>query len=69
MEKTIYIEGMSCQHCVKAVEKELDKGGVEQYHVEIGKLRYEDGVEGISEALLKELIREAGYEPLEQELM
>ena len=43
-EKTFKIEGMSCQHCVKAVEVELREIGVEPVEVEIGsvKVNFED---------------------------
>jgi len=36
IEKTYKIEGMNCQHCVKAVTIELEGIGVDSFEVEIG---------------------------------
>jgi len=36
VEKTLTIDGMSCQHCVMAVRKELElAGGITVQHVEV----------------------------------
>lgn len=66
MQKTIEISGMSCEHCVKAVEKAL-KGveGVADVRV---SLEEENAVvvlgEEISDDLLQEAVDEAGYEAI-----
>lgn len=63
MEKTILIEGMSCGHCVKAVEgalKELD--GVKSVVVDLeGKKAVVEG-DNLDDNKIKEAIDEAGYE-------
>ena len=66
MEKTILIEGMSCGHCVKAVEealKELD--GVKSVVVDLeGKKAVVEG-ENLDDNKIKEAIDEAGYDIIE----
>lgn len=63
MEKTILIEGMSCGHCVNAVEealKELD--GVKSVVVDLeGKKAVVEG-DNLDDNKIKEAIDEAGYE-------
>ncbi len=55
------IEGMSCNHCVMAVEGELRKAGFEKFAVEIGsaKVKYDGSVK--DEIKIKTIIEEAGY--------
>ncbi|MCB0730901.1 MAG: heavy-metal-associated domain-containing protein [Ignavibacteriae bacterium] len=55
------IEGMSCMHCVKAVEVELEELGVESYDVKVGsaEINYDDSK--ITEQELVKAIDEAGY--------
>ena len=36
LEKIFTIQGMSCEHCVKSVEIELDELNLESYKVEVG---------------------------------
>jgi Cu+-exporting ATPase len=63
MKKEIFIEGMSCNHCKTRVEKTLNKiEGVTHAEVvlEENKAILESEVE-INEALITELIDEAGY--------
>lgn len=61
-EKTVQIDGMSCQHCVMRVKKALDAlQGVSSAEVEIGsaKIRFDEAriqLQGIEEAIIK-----AGY--------
>ncbi|HHV25917.1 MAG TPA: heavy-metal-associated domain-containing protein [Tissierellia bacterium] len=66
MEKTILIEGMSCGHCVKAVEealKELD--GVKSVVVDLeGKKAVVEG-DNLDDNKIKEAIDEAGYDIIE----
>ncbi|MBW4828478.1 MAG: copper ion binding protein [Clostridiaceae bacterium] len=66
MKKTILIEGMSCGHCVKAVEealKELD--GVKSVVVDLeGKKAVVEG-DNLDDNKIKEAIGEAGYDIIE----
>lgn len=64
MKKIIKIEGMSCGHCVKAVEKELLRlEGVSGVNVSLEEkqavLEVDDRP---SDAALKEAVEEAGFE-------
>ena len=60
-EKTFTIEGMSCQHCVKAVELELDELKLDSYKVEVGsaKVKYDETFH--NEKQIKAAIAEAGF--------
>jgi len=60
-EYEIKIEGMSCNHCVIAVESELREAGFENSKVEIGsaKVKYDNSVE--KKKLIISAIEEAGY--------
>lgn len=61
IEKKFNIIGMSCQHCVMAVKKELSKLNLENFHVEIGQatITYDEKI--ISEKDVIKAIEEAGY--------
>lgn len=66
--KELKIEGMSCEHCKKAVIdalKEID--GVEQVDVDLqaGKATVSFDPERATEQQMKEAIAEAGYEVVE----
>ena len=68
MEKVMAIEGMSCQHCVKAVEKALSAlSGVSDVTVELAKkqaaITLNDAA--VSNEALKAAVEEAGYEVLD----
>lgn len=56
------INGMSCQHCVKAVENEISKLNLNSYEVEIGlaEIEYEETI--VEESEIIQAIEEAGYE-------
>ena len=60
-EKIFKIEGMSCQHCVKAVEVELDELNLESYKVEIGSAKINYDEEKVSEEQVVNSITEAGF--------
>lgn len=63
MEKTIHIEGMSCNHCRMAVEKALCAlPGVESAQVDLEKKTAMVRGSGIVDAELKKAVTEAGYE-------
>lgn len=61
LEKTYKIEGMSCQHCVKAVEVELNEIGVDQIEVEIGSAKVKFDEIKISDKDIVNAIDEAGF--------
>ena len=61
LEKTFIIEGMSCQHCVKAVEIELEELKVDSYKVEIGSASIKYDEQNISEEKIINSISEAGF--------
>lgn len=59
--KTFNVLGMSCNHCVMAVKKELSKLELESSEVEIGKVKVVFDYSKISENKIIEAIEEAGY--------
>ena len=61
MNKEFKIEGMSCGHCIMAVEKELNKLDIENKKVEIGSVKIEFDPDKVSEEDIKNSIRESGY--------
>ena len=61
MNKEFKIEGMSCGHCVMAVEKELNKLDIKDKKVEIGSAKIEFDPVKVSEEEIKNTITEAGY--------
>jgi copper chaperone len=65
MNKEFKIDGMSCSHCVMAVEKELDKLDVKKKKVEIGSVKIEFDPDKVSEEDINNSIREAGYTVIE----
>jgi copper chaperone len=65
MDKTFNIDGMSCGHCVMAVEKELGKLEIEKKKVEIGSAKISFDLEIVSEENIKDAIEEAGYKVIE----
>lgn len=61
IEKTIKIDGMSCNHCVKAVEAELEDLGVDSFEVSIGSavIKYDESK--ISDSDIHKAVDEAGF--------
>ncbi len=60
-EKEYKIDGMTCHHCVKAVEIELDEIDVASRKVEIGSAVVEFDESKISDDQVVKAIEEAGY--------
>lgn len=65
MKKTMKIEGMSCSHCTGAVTKALEEtAGISNVQVSLenreASFELEDGT--VSDAALKELIEDLGYD-------
>ena len=68
MEKVIYIEGMTCNHCSARVEKYLNQIEGVTAHVDLeGKKATVSSTKEISDEILKEAVTEAGYEALSVE--
>lgn len=67
MTKTVQIEGMSCMHCVKAVEKALTAlPGVEQADVNLEAKQAVVTYSGdLTDAAIKAAVEDAGYEVTE----
>ena len=60
--KTIFkIDGMSCQHCVMAVKKEIQKLDVKNLDVKIGEASVEFDESKVRKENIKKAIEEAGY--------
>lgn len=60
----LYINGMSCGHCLNAVNKALSELGVKPVTVQIGRavVEYDESV--VNEANIYDAVRRAGYDPL-----
>ncbi len=63
-EIKLMVEGMNCQHCVKAVEVELEELDLDSFTVEIGKVTAKFDAKKINADLIKNAITEAGYRVL-----
>ena len=61
MEKVFKIDGMSCQHCVMAVKKEISKLNVESLDVIIGEAKVRFNETKIKPDDIKKSIADAGY--------
>ncbi len=57
----IYIEGMSCQHCVKRVTEALEKAEVEEAEVKIGEavITFDENKTNLQ--IISKALEEAGY--------
>lgn len=60
-EKEFKIEGMTCHHCVMAVETELREAGFENFEVEIGSAKVEFDNPSENTGKVVSAIEEAGY--------
>ncbi len=60
-EKSYKIEGMTCEHCVRAVEKELAMLDIDYYEVEIGLAKVKYDISKVKDEQIFEAINEAGY--------
>ena len=62
MKKQIFIEGMSCEHCVNHVEEALMEVGASKVEVNLqGKFAVAEADKEIENSTIKEAIEEAGY--------
>ncbi|WIV12284.1 copper ion binding protein [Proteiniborus sp. MB09-C3] len=63
MKKTLTVEGMNCQHCVKAVKNALSQlEGVKSVEVDLAAKKVEVEGDNLQDAAIKEAIEDAGYE-------
>ncbi|WP_337864472.1 cation transporter [Ignavibacterium sp.] len=65
MIEKIKVEGMSCQHCVMAVKKELNKLKANDYKVEIGLVEIDSVKNNLTKEQIKKAIEKAGYKVIE----
>lgn len=67
MQLTLEVNGMTCEHCEKAVKGALDKlegvHGVE-VHLDSGKVDVTYDEAYVSKSMMKEAIEAQGYEPV-----
>jgi copper chaperone len=61
MKKEFKIEGMSCNHCVMAVQKNLSKIKLIKFEVTIGSAKVEFDENEIAEEVMIKAIVDAGY--------
>ena len=59
--KELIIDGMSCQHCVMAVQKELSKLNLDSYDVKIGAAKITFDKSKVKEEEIEKTIENAGY--------
>ncbi|GAB5046877.1 heavy-metal-associated domain-containing protein [Thermodesulfovibrio sp. TK110] len=57
----IFIEGMSCEHCIKRVSQALEKAGVAEADVKIGEATIVFDENKTNLARIAKAIEEAGY--------
>ncbi len=63
ISRELTIKGMTCQHCVMALKRELDKiEDLDVLDVQIGSARVEYEAEKVTEEQLQTAATEAGYE-------
>lgn len=63
-EREIRVEGMTCQHCIMAVQKELDKvPGISVKVVRVGAVVYASDDVDRADARVRDAIAAAGYTP------
>ena len=67
MKKVLNVNGMSCEHCVMAVEKELAKLEIDSMKVEIGSVEVTYEPEKLNDGKIMHAIEEAGYKVVTSE--
>ena len=66
-ELKLKIVGMSCTHCVLAVENELKDAGYKNIQVEVGSVKINYNESEQSKTEIFELIKSAGYGVVSEE--
>jgi len=59
--KEFQIDGMSCNHCVMAIKKELSKLGLESFDVQIGSASVNFDDSKVKTEQIEKAVEEAGY--------
>jgi copper chaperone len=59
--KIISISGMSCQHCVMALQKELLKLSLKINEIQVGKVKIEYDDTKVTNSQLENAVNEAGF--------
>lgn len=57
----IYIDGMTCEHCINRVSRALDSAGVQDYDVKIGEANILFNEDNINMEIIAKALKEAGY--------
>ena len=61
VSKILLIDGMSCQHCVMELKKQLSKLDIKIKDIQIGSAEIDYDENKISNAQLEEAVKEAGF--------
>jgi len=61
VSKILLIDGMSCQHCVMELKKQLSKLDIKIKDIQIGSAEIDYDENKISNAQLEEAVQEAGF--------
>ena len=61
VSKILLIDGMSCQHCVIELKKQLSKLDIKIKDIQIGSAEIDYDENKISNAQLEEAVKEAGF--------
>jgi copper chaperone len=61
MKKTFEIDGMSCNHCVMAVQKSLENLNLQKSDIKIGSAEIEFDEKLVEENKIIDAIKNAGY--------
>jgi copper chaperone CopZ len=56
------LSGMTCNHCIKSVEKELEKLPLLRKDMDINYLNVEYSDDNLTQLQIENAVREAGYE-------
>jgi copper chaperone CopZ len=59
--KNLSVSGMSCQHCVMTLRKQLLKLDIKVNDVQIGSAQIEYDERKITESQIEEAVKEAGF--------
>jgi copper chaperone CopZ len=61
VSKILLIDGMSCQHCVMELKKQLSKLDIKIKDIQIGSAEIDYDENKISNAQFEEAVKEAGF--------
>ena len=69
VKEKITIEGMSCNHCVMALKKELTLNNINVLNAAIGSAEIEYDEKKIDQAMINGTVSEAGYKLVKFEIV